>query len=169
MKSSVDSKEYRAKIFQIKPPERTRDLVGWLYAGADDSERTAQATVRDTNGSIEVILVQKGDDGKFRIVPSVEGYGGREIPSNTVPDREIAFTLAGCKVTLPHVCSHPGVIDTTIKCLEGNNLREIPPHWGESEWLNGELYLILDSDNKGRVNSLTMKYDSDFGLVVLNE
>jgi CRISPR-associated endonuclease/helicase Cas3 len=169
MATSIKIKESKAKAFQIKLPERTRNLVGWLYAGADDSERTAQATVRDTNGSIEVILVQKGDDGKFRIIPSVEGYGNREIPSDAIPDRGLAFTLAGCKVALPNICSYPGVIDKTIKNLEGDNLREIPSIWSESEWLNGELYLILDSDNKGRVDTLKMKYDSDFGLVMFNE
>lgn len=165
----MDKKERKAKIFQIKYPEKTVDLVDWLLAGAEDTERTAQATVRDTNGSLEVIIIQKGDDGKFRVIPSVEGYGGCEIPSNTVPKNDLAFTLAGCKVALPGSMSSSWAIDNAIKELESNNLREIPVRWRESEWLNGELFLILDSNNTVRIISKTMTYDSDFGLVELNE
>lgn len=77
--------------------------------------------------------------------------------------------MAGCKVALPRKFSHPGAIDKTIRYLEENNIRDIPSIWSESEWLKGELFLIIDSENRGTIDILTMTYNSDFGLVLLNE
>lgn len=168
LKTNMKKKEVRAKAFQIGYPERIADLRGWTHAGTEDTERAAQATVRDTHGSLEVILVQRGTDGKFCFIPSVEGYSVKEIPSNAVPDRDIAFTLAGCKVALPSSLSANWNLDGTIRALEADNLKEIPKHWMESEWLNGELFLILDKYNIGTIKSKVLRYDSELGLVELD-
>lgn len=161
-------KERRARIFQIKNPEKTKNLLGWTYGSTFDSEKTAEATVRDIDGSLDVIIIRKDEGNNFRMISS-SGDNGIEVPKDSVPSGELAFKLAGCKVALPRTLSANWIIDKTIRELETKNNVEIPRCWYESEWLKGELFLVLDSEFTTRLISILLRYDTKFGLVALSE
>jgi len=165
----LKKRESRARVYQILAPDRISDLVGWLDNDhADDpTGQKAVAAVRDTGNAVEVILIQKDKEGNFRFLPWVEGCGGQVIPRDAAPDRRTAFTLAGCKVNLPRSLTAPYIIDNTIAALESDNLRQIPACWQQSEWLAGELFLVLDIYNNVRLLYYSITYDYVYGLSVV--
>lgn len=157
-------KETKADVYQLKSPGAEPDLIDWLEHELDDNEKQAEAKVRDTNGSLEVILIQK-DEGKFYFLPWVEGYGGTEIPSQSVPN-EMAFGLAGCKINLPKLFSAPHVINRAISELETTNCKDLPKSWQDSSWLKGELFLILDRNNIGALLNNILTYSPYYGMEI---
>ncbi len=161
-------KESKAKVFQIQTPSKVKDLVGWLEypPREDDSGRTAEATVRDTDGSLEVILVCRDERGKFHIPPWVEGYGMYLLPEAEVPD-ELARCLVGCTITIPHGITHShgkNCIPEIIGYLQEFNKQVIPPGWSNSMWLRDGMFIVLDEDNKAMLGGHTMAYDSQRGV-----
>ncbi|WP_400203830.1 CRISPR-associated helicase Cas3' [Candidatus Methanomassiliicoccus intestinalis] len=169
MDAKLRDKNERAKIFQMKEPGRMKNLIGWLDQDKKDDPtgKRSEAAVRDTNDSIEVILVHRIGN-KLHILPWVDDYGGMELPNGPIPD-ELAFVLAGCKVSLPYTFSTPWNINKTISALEKNE--NIPIEWQESKWLKGELFLILNNDTSTGPISATLVndvigYDEQYGISV---
>ncbi len=162
----IDEKNSKAGVYQIGAPYVRNSLQGWLdHRVRDDSSgRKAEAAVRDTHGSLEVILVQRCDDGGYRILPWIEEHGGEGIPADTVPDGDLAFTMAGCKISLPSRHSVYWKIDETIEKLERYNRDNIPAVWQESHWLKGELFLALGEDLTVRFADSGFRYDVELGL-----
>jgi hypothetical protein len=137
------------------------NIVGWLDDRKD--EKHAVATVRDTNGSLDVILVQRLEDGKFYVLPWLELLGGAEISRDAPPGWKLAFTIAGCKIALPQRFAAPYQIDKTIAELEKSN-GAIPSCWQESKWLSGELFLILDENLCAKLMGESLYYNREYGL-----
>ncbi|MDR2006525.1 MAG: CRISPR-associated helicase Cas3', partial [Acidaminococcales bacterium] len=165
--TKIAEKTSRAKRFQIFKPgkgENLGTLIDWLDIGIDDpSGKRAEATVRDTDSSLEVIVLQKRG-GKFYLLPWLEKSDGREISRERPPDGDIAAELAACTVNLPGVFSYPGVINDVIGALEENNIDEGLLAWQQSPWLKGELFLVLDENLAARLRGYKLKYDEKYGL-----
>lgn len=164
-------KEARAKAFQIgKPDNGPGDLVGWLelQVADDASGKRGEAAVRDTQGSLEVIVIQRSGNRDFRLLPlpCLNEYAGRILPRDLTPDDDMAFTLAGCAVNLPRQFTVPGRIDRVIRELESGNASDLPRCWQESPWLRGELFLLLDEGFTSTLDGSIMRYDEQFGLRV---
>jgi CRISPR-associated endonuclease/helicase Cas3 len=158
-----NDKETRASKFQLRGPTKGRDdLTGALDADAPKKE--GEATVRDGEMSIEIILLQRVGLN-YRLLPWIDD--GKILPTNTAPNQDTAFTLAGCKIRLPWMLSKKWEVHKTITKLEekGRNLQRI---WKDSPWLNGELLLVLDEDLEAELNGVNMRYDRDFGLVAVS-
>ncbi len=168
METSMAEKNQKAEVFQIRGPTKIKDLVGWLDDNQpeDKTGKLAESTVRDTDGSLEVILITRRSDGKFYVLPWVEDIGGAEIPSDKVPRYDLAFGLAGCKVRLPRIFSTRFNLDRAIRELEMRNIEELPACWQESDWLTGELFLVLDEHNIAALLNIKMQYSSEYGLVL---
>lgn len=162
----IDEKCKKANVYQIGRPYIRKDLLGWLDHDVKDdgSNRKAEATVRDTHGSLEVILIQVCKDGTYRLLPWIDGQGGEMIPTDTAPGNDTAFTMAGCKISLPSRYSAPWRMDKTIAELEAYNHENIPAVWQESFWLKGELFLALDEDLVVRLAGSTFMYDVGLGF-----
>lgn len=163
----VKDKERRARIFQIGSPGKMHDLTGWLKDSANDTPdgRRAEATVRDSDRSVEVILIQR-IDGALRLLPWVPEYGGRAIRTDTVPPLDVAFTMAGCKVPLPRALVSRDT-DRVIDEISNRNSMEIPRCWDQSEWLNGELFVILNERLEADVCGKTVSYDDEKGMMIV--
>ena len=158
-------KEDRAKVFQIADPRPGRmGLVGWLDRDSGD-DKTCEATVRDIDGSVEVIVIQQREN-KFFLLPLDDRFGGVQIPIFDTPEPDMCFTLAGCKITLPQFFSG-WRLDKTIKELERENANCLPKCWQESEWLAGELFLVLNGDGVVYLSGKKMIYDNILGLRVM--
>mgnify|MGYP000883433832 CR=1 FL=1 len=140
-------------------PGSDHHLVGWL--DLDLSDQHGEAAVRDSDDTIEVILVQDKGTGMYGLLS--RGSTGVLIPGTGIPDSETGRLLARERVSLPRALCHPGAIDQTIAELEELNLQHLS-HWQGCDWLKGELVLILDQHNSARLNGWVLTYSSQDGL-----
>jgi CRISPR-associated endonuclease/helicase Cas3 len=160
----IATKESRAGAFQLREPTKGRnDLTGAL--DGDSSDKTGEATVRDGENSIEVILL-RFVGGKYRLLPWIDG--GQIIPTDSAPDTGIAFTLAGCKIRLPRMFSKAWTEAKTIEELEKKGA-VLQKAWRENSWLNGELFLALDENLEATLCERTVKYDRNIGFTAKKE
>ncbi|URN10744.1 CRISPR-associated helicase Cas3' [Actinomadura madurae] len=158
----------KAQDFQINDVGRPgRALVGWIDAGVGDADdtRAGRAQVRDSRESLEVLVVQRLDDGTIQTLPWLEdGHGARALPTEAAPPWDLARTVAACGLRLPFQFSIPEVLDRAIEELEA----ECVPAWQtkESHWLAGELILMLDKDCQTRLAGYDLRYTPADGLEV---
>ncbi|GAA1160181.1 hypothetical protein GCM10009654_15520 [Streptomyces hebeiensis] len=161
-------KREKAEAFLLAPVRRAgRPVYGWLEANAGDVDdsRAGRAQVRDSDESLEVLVVRRRRDGTLTTVPWLNGgRGGLELPTDFPPGRRAAEAVAASALTLPRKFCHPRVIDRTIAELE----RFLVPAWQVKEcpWLAGELLLVLDEDCQTRLSGFDLKYSSADGLRV---
>jgi hypothetical protein len=169
----IKEKEQKASVFQIFSPDRRNNLgtlIGWLDTGVtDNTGKKAEATVRDIDSSLEVILIQKKRNGNFYLLPWLETRGGEKIPADYTPDDEMAALMSSCTVNLPRSLAAPWVINKTIDALEKSNIAELPGCWQDSSWLKGELFIVLDECYRSEISIeqaiQTLKYDEKYGLL----
>ncbi|MDR2088900.1 MAG: hypothetical protein LBP73_06060, partial [Clostridiales Family XIII bacterium] len=170
----IKRKEEKANVFRLRPPAgASRTLVDWLdIAKSDSDERKAEAAVRDTSDSIEVMVVQKKVDGKICLLPWVcdaaKGVApGAEIPTERVPKDAVARVAAACTVSLPMLlCRSSRIIDDVIAELESKAIASRVGRWQESFWLRGMLPLILDENLQTEILGHTVSYCDKTGLSV---
>ncbi|WP_328869596.1 type I-E CRISPR-associated protein Cse1/CasA [Streptomyces sp. NBC_00287] len=162
----LDEKRRKAEGFLLGPVRRAgRPVYGWLTAHAGDAEdsRAGRAQVRDSDETIEVLVVQRLHDGRLATLPELtRGRGSLELPTDFPPDRRTAETVAASALTLPGRFSTPWRIDRTIAELE----RELIPAWQVKEcpWLAGELLLVLDGNCQTRLSEFDLSYSAAEGL-----
>jgi CRISPR-associated endonuclease/helicase Cas3 len=129
------------------------NLSDQTRAIADDSrdEDRGQRAVRDTQETVEVLLVRKRPDGGISLPPWVgdkKVEKGGELPTDFEPSREQSLLLAQCAVRLPlSVCPLPQ-IDACIEELERRSGMYVRC-WQESPWLAGRLLLPMDEAEPG--------------------
>jgi CRISPR-associated endonuclease/helicase Cas3 len=168
----IEKKEKKARNFRISSPNigSSESLIEWLdLTKGDKDERKAEASVRDTSDSIEVIVVQKKQDGCLYLLPWIgddEIGFGTEITTNSVPENSIAKIAAACTVSLPMSLCAPRLIDKVIRELEERAINAGAGIWEESYWLEGMLLLILDEKLKAEMFDYSIGYDDIMGLVV---
>ncbi|MFD7287910.1 type I-E CRISPR-associated protein Cse1/CasA [Streptomyces sp. NPDC059863] len=161
-------KRERADVFRLGPVRRAgRPVFGWLDANAGDVDdsRTGRAQVRDSEESLEVLVVQRRRDGRLTTVSWLDGgRGGLDLPEHAVPTRRAAEAVAASALTLPWQFSKPWAIEKTIAELE----RFLVPAWQVKEcpWLAGELLLVLDEDCQTRLAGFDLRYTRADGLRV---
>ncbi|MCB5279507.1 MAG: CRISPR-associated helicase Cas3' [Candidatus Cloacimonetes bacterium] len=160
----LNKKCRKAETFQIRGPEDGLNpvIINWLENDKKDDELYAEAAVRDTNGSLEVIIIQKRN-GRFYVLEWLDEFGGKEIPYDSMPNQELAFAIAGCKISLPNRFTASWNIQKTINEIENSN-SQLPSCWQESSWLRGELFLIMDMNLSTELLGETLYYDRIYGL-----
>src|SRR5690606_37232899 len=86
---ALAEKKERAEVFRLGPVRRAgRPVIGWVDAGVGDAEdsRQGRAQVRDSDETIEVLVVQRRRDGTLTTVPWLDkGRGGLEVPEHAPP------------------------------------------------------------------------------------
>ncbi|MEC3995563.1 type I-E CRISPR-associated protein Cse1/CasA [Actinacidiphila sp. DG2A-62] len=164
-------KRQRAEVFRLGPVRREgRPIIGWIDAGVGDADDTAagRAQVRDTDDTLEVLVVQRRSDGTLRTLPWLDkGRGGLDLPEHAVPTPAAARAAAASALNLPWHFSKPWAVDRTIRELEAFG----PGAWQvkESPWLAGELFLVLDEDGRARLGGHDIRYSPTDGLLVAPE
>lgn len=162
------AKRERAEVFRLGPVRRAgRPVIGWVDAGVGDADDTqaGRAQVRDSEESVEALVIQRRSDGVLTTVPWLDrGRGGLELPEHAVPTRRAAEAVAASALTLPWHFSTPRVIDRTIAELERFQVEA----WQSKQcpWLAGELFLVLDEDCQTRLAGFDIRYSQSDGLLV---
>ena len=177
-------KRERARHYRIKS---LRDMVkdeetlfDWFKTtpidDADDDK--GQRAVRDTQDTVEVVLLRRCGDS-IRLLPWVEDKRrgielGAEVPVASVPNDRLALLISQCSVRLPIVMGgYEGRdIDALIGALEYGCGAETEM-WRESPWLAGRLAVLLEDDGNGglmtSVNGFVVRYGRRAGLSVERE
>jgi len=149
-----------ANTYRMKKPSLNKraTIVGWLNTEMvdDPTGKRGEATVRDIEDSVEVLLI-KDCFGKLSLI------NGQDLPNDALSD-DVAKTIATQTISLPGSMSHPSIIGDVIKELESRTLARVSK-WLESPWLSGELFLILDNDGATDLCGHKVSYNTDDGLV----
>lgn len=118
--------------------------------GPYDEDR-GQLAVRDTQETIEVLLVRRMEEDEIALLPWVgsdEVPTGSEVPTYDEPDFETSQLLMQSAVRLPLSICPILRMDECITELEGRCARYVA-NWQESRWLSGRLLLVLEEAEPG--------------------
>lgn len=160
-KDDLKRKGQKAKGYLLEKPT-AKVMQAFLDNLEGSNEKAAEASVRDAVSSIEVLLMKKGIDGQILFLEEDAGKFSN-LSVTQVPDSTQGRRIAMQRLKLPHLfCSLWNRIDT-IKELEEKNKRELS-EWQLSPWLQGELILLLDQENKGSLNGYDLCYSFEKGL-----
>lgn len=145
-------------------PEKT--AVGLLdrFAGNADDDAKAEARgaarVRDTDETIEVIVMYRDPDGQATFLPGTGDFADEIVPENDAPSWTVARALSACTIRLPRALCRSWTIDRTLDELEDAGVAA----WQQSRWLKGQLFLFLDQDLEADLAGYRLRYDRQIGL-----
>lgn len=160
---AMERKERKAKVYQVSSPNAIKDLVGWLDNERSDPQGLyAEATVRDTDGSVEVVLVRRGEDGSFRMLGN---EGSEVLDVSRVPDPGTARRMSDCRIALPHRLIARFGVDKLIEAVEASDKKNVPKAWRGSEWLSDELIQVIDDEGRFELMGMKFRYDHERGLM----
>ena len=154
---SIQDKKFRAETFllpsarQLAKDEKT--LTNLFARAIEDSsnsrmsEDAGQCAVRDTQETVEVLLVSR-KGGCVYLLPWVsdEKSGverGQEVPTAYEPDWALSMVLAQCAVRLPLTLCRPQQLDKLIEELESGCERWVAT-WQGVPVLAGRLVLAME-------------------------
>ena len=166
-KEEKRKKQGRAKSFCINEPVRYNPrfpkagtIAGWLDLSISES-MDAEATVRDGESSIEVILMVQKTSASVSFLPWEENR--KEINTKKIPDKNDAAKIMSQRIRLPKKMNRCWYqVTEELKTVSGRELSA----WQESSILKGQLFLLLDKELKAEVAGYLISYDKDMGLTV---
>lgn len=163
----IDSQKEKAKVYSIPKPSLSKRYANLnvisdlLSTDLPDNEERAQATVRDGDASISVLVMMLRKDGQISFLPWQNG--GVVVPANHVPSEEECRQIARQRMNLPRAFCVGKNLDRTIEELERMNSQMIP-EWQESFWIKGELVLLLNEAYSAELCGFHIMYTQEEGL-----
>ena len=124
--------------------------------------RQAEASVRDGEETIEVLLMICGEEGDFRFLPWRNGGSGVSTLSS-LSDSE-AIAIARERIRLPAFYSKTYNWNRTI-----DELNAMPERWRDNVLLNRELLLLLDENLECELLGRKLRYSKEYGLEEITE
>ena len=165
----TENKEFKANVYRLDKPLKKigdkKNLSAWLKNSnkmAESSDTKANAQVRDSADTIEVIAL-KACEGGYEFFDKK----GLLDPS----DNKTAMEIAKRTIKLPNSVyySNDGyIIDKIIEELEKYYLENFSD-WNREPWLKNSLAIIFDSNNKFRLWDKLLIYDEKYGLIIKKE
>lgn len=163
-KREKSDKNYRANKYCVESDKLTSRFRNSLEDFLDNdvgSSVEAEASVRDTDETIEVIALQKISGEKYGIIS--EGNPAEFLITDGLSEEE-AKIIAGQKLKLPHFFSK----DNKNFKATFNALKSMPDRWKESPWLKNELLLVFDENCRAELLGKTLQYSEKYGLYLLH-
>ena len=159
----IERRVAEASKFQIADPGPAGNaILGWVSGsvGETDDDAQGQGQVRDGQPSLEVMLLQHDESGRWR-TPSwlPDGQGGLSVPTDHLPSEAVAGVMLQCTVRLPL-----GLSDADTEDL----LRQqTPPSWRRSKSIYRLPVITVDGDGFGNVGDRVVRYTRELGLEVM--
>lgn len=151
-----------ARRFALPAPKRG-SLNDFATAGVGNTEgEKGAAQVRDSEDSIEVVVVQRTSRGRLVPTPWSDIDADRGLDLGPQIDDDVARKLAREVVRLPSYLGRGKNGDDLIEELE----QQMEDSWQQSKWLRGMLPLELDSEGHANVSGHSLTYDVELGLIV---
>ena len=161
-KAAAESKAqtYRLDEVDVAP---NADLMNWIKfdAGDPDRDSAARGAVRDTEETLEVLVLQEDENGTLRTPRWLGRNAGIAVPTEVLPPAWLSDVILGCSLRLPLALCRGPHIDQHIRTLEH---RYPAPAWHGSHALRGELILVLDADGRARLDPFDLHYSLSDGL-----
>lgn len=154
--TNISNRKEKAKVYCINSRLLRNRYKKLLSDYLDDDvghSKQAEASVRDTDETIEVILLQRLERQRFRIIGEETEFD----PTLPLTESE-AKQIARERLRLPRFFSQYHFTDTL------NALNVMPERWRESKWLCGEMLLLLDENNQCELLGKKLRYTQRFGL-----
>jgi len=133
----------------------------------DPSGRRGEAQVREGQMSIEVLVIQRRNNGRLYLLPTPDGKEPFFIAADEIPTREQSLDLAAASLTLSgSICYNHGAdnhFNETVVELE--EAARALSAWQQSPWLKGQLFLVLDEQLTACLNGHCLRYDLQLGLL----
>lgn len=158
-----------ADVYRLERPSRgpyPDTIMGLMDNSPGFSDAQARAAVRDGAAAIEVLVVQRTEDGSMALLSGPEK--GARYRSDTQPSAEEARAISAQRLRLPAFFSRGCLADAVIGELELQT-RKAVPMWLQLPMLEGELFLILDPDGSAVLADKKLYYDSRTGLTEMEE
>ena len=166
----IDYKEVKANVYRLDKPLKKvaegKNLSNWLKNSnkmAESSDVKANAQVRDSSDTIEVIVLKTCEGGYEFFDQS-----GILDPS----DNKTAMEIAKRTIKLPNAVyfdkENGYIIDKIIEDLEKYYLENLSA-WDNQAWLKNSLAIIFDSNNEFMLGDKVLLYDEKYGLIVKKE
>lgn len=155
-------KSDKALGYLLKSPESKGDsLLGSNDIPFIESSRqddiAASAAVRDSQDSLEVIVLQEIDGG-------ISLVGDDQlINEHVLPTSEMIKRILGNTVSLPMNLTVGKKLHDTMEVLESEGYI---PAWQDDHRLRGELIMILDEDSSYWFKDDVLVYDQDKGVII---
>lgn len=124
--------------------------------------RQAEASVRDGEETIEVLLMICGEEVDYRFLPWRNGGSGVSTLSS-LSDSE-AIAIARERIRLPAFYSKTYNWNRTI-----DELNVMPERWRDNVLLNRELLLLLDNNMECELLGRKLRYSREYGLEEITE
>lgn len=160
----LSDKKTKAEKYCIKSNRLKSRLWTSLADFLDDdagNNSAAEASVRDADETIEVIVMQKKTDNICCLPASID---------STVFDTTLALSdeearlIAIQRLKLPLYFSKKYNFNNTVKALD-----VMPRNWRASKWLDGELLLMLDENSEAELIGKKLHYSKERGLEIIME
>lgn len=153
----IKKKQCRARTFLLNKPRS--GITGMLTNSFIRDEEDGRMSVRDSDSSIEIILLRQDSDGIRFLGSDAEE---KCFCTDKMPDEESCISIARQRLRLPGLFGRDYIIDDVIHELDERQ-KELAL-WKESAWLKGEEILLLDSDNTAELCGYNLYYDKNVGL-----
>ena len=154
----------RAGVFRVASPGPAGEpITGWLHGSPGEADETAtgRAQVRDSDDSIEVLLLQRSPDGQLRVPDWIgDPLHGAPVPVHTAPDTDLVLAMARCSIRLPGSVGRGTAGDELLAALESF----CPIAWQTRPELRGQLVLALDDVPTMPVAGHWFRYSESTGL-----
>lgn len=157
----------KSKSFRAELSRSVREFSEvWAAQSQDLSDEQGAAQVRDTEPTIEVVLVQKVGDGYYAPLPwLIRDFEQPALPVGFTPDADTAYLLAQSTVRLPYQLSRPWRVDQVLDQLE----QTTDLAWQKSHLLKGLLQVTLDENFETEIAGFRLKYSQELGLELLDK
>lgn len=160
-KNDLKTKKQSAKRYLLKAPSG-KEISNILDTMEESSEKAAEASVRDSVSSVEVLLMKENADGDILFVKN-DADKMPILSAFRIPDREEGRMVAMQRLRLPHIFSSTWNRGSVIEELEEQNRKKLA-EWQMSPWICGELVLLLDQNNRTELNGCLLSYSFEKGL-----
>ena len=151
----------KAEVYLLaSPDDDDASLVGMMDNIDQFTDLQAQAAVRDGTAAVEVLVVQRSEDGMLLLSGLQKGA---RLRADTQPSADEARWVAAQRLRLPSHFSARYCVDAVLEALEDQTHQSLPL-WLQAPMLEGELFLILDADGTAQLAGKTLRYDPQVGL-----
>lgn len=135
-------------------------LADFLDEDADNNS-AAEASVRDTDETMEVIVMQKKTDNICCLPVAINSAA---FDTTLALSDEEARLIAMQRLKLPSYFSKKYNFNNTF-----NALNIMPKNWRASKWLDGELLLMMDENSEAELIGRKLRYSKERGLEMIVE
>lgn len=160
---SIEQRVADASKFQIADPGPAGNaILGWVSGsvGEADDDAQGQGQVRDGEPSLEVILLQHDETGRWQTPAWLpDGHGGLPVPTDRVPPGAVAPVMLQCTVRLPIGLSNQDTEDL----LRAHT----PTAWKQSKAIYRLPVITVGGDGLGQIGDRPVRYTPEMGLEVL--